>query len=238
MSAVSVVFWIVWNLFDFGTDISLAISLVSEEGDSALITMGSILIGVSVIGLCLGIIHVVINRDHDSDIDDHIICSFKMVKIWVEDIPSIFISVVLASDYGKDCDQTNWMGMDAYTQILLTSIASTIGLVWCIFMECCFKAIKDDFKELWQKICGCFGMMFMITLIVLLWYLLAANNFGCDDNYTYDGYANNDGNIFNNDASNAESNTGDSNTGDSTTGDSTTAGDTDPYYYNPYYTIP
>ena len=108
--------------------------------------MGSILIGVSVIGLCLGIIHVIINRDQ-FNLDDHIICSFKMFKIWIEDIPSMIISVILASDYGKDCNQKNWMGMNAYDQILLTSIASTIGLIWVIFMGCCLKQLKMNLKK-------------------------------------------------------------------------------------------
>ena len=57
-------------------------------------------------------------------------------------------------------------------------------------------------------------MMFMITLIVLLWYSLAQSNFGCIENYTYDGYANNDIDIFSDHYADADT---DTNTGDSTT---------------------
>lgn len=189
MSVVVVVFWVVLNLFDFITDLSLAISLLSEGEYTGLVTMGAVLMAVSVIGVCLGIAHTIIMRDHDSD-DDHCICSLKMIKIWIEDIPSMIISCIIASGYAKDCGQVNWLGIDAYTQVILTSIASTLGMVFTIIMECCYKAIKDDDKEVWQKVFGCFGALIMSSLVVVLWIILAGGNFGCDEGWEYSGWDN------------------------------------------------
>eukprot|EP01083_Nonionella_stella_P004727 13735_1 len=93
-----------FTVFDFFTDVGLAVDLL-QGPDEIEITLGTILMAVSVIGVLLGLIWICMNWA-DPDMDHHL-CNVKIAKILIEDFTSMIIMFLLARVYWKDCSGTN-----------------------------------------------------------------------------------------------------------------------------------
>eukprot|EP01083_Nonionella_stella_P133401 405569_1 len=167
-----------FTIFDFFTDVIVSVDLLQDpDEDEVGITLGAILMAVSVIGVCMGLIWIRMNWQ-DDDMDHHL-CNVKIAKILIEDFTSMIIIYMTMSE---DCSGgTNWLGMDKFSMLVISATTSSASMIFVFCMHCGVKTIKDDWAETSEKICGCCGALLMLLMIILVWMAMAAQNFGCGD---------------------------------------------------------
>ena len=186
MASASCFFFVFLNIFDFITDIFLAITLCATMTSGG-ISLGTLLAIVSIIGLCLGLRHVnnqskqpTTNEYDNGQAEGYKICTLKMCKLFVEDIPSMIIVMIISiSGIGTvDCTKKNFIGMTLSTQAIIASMVSAFILVITFLMECGMKPCK--YGQKCKGFCGCLCALVLIFVIISIWTTSLLMGLGCE----------------------------------------------------------